>query len=318
MAFQPYGLYNLNNREFIHTNKQQHQHQPMTTGENKMAEIKRRSVASNVILSIDTFVQVRVDLLSARPTDTNEFKSLCPQCDQPEKLMQKYICAHNHGPFTSNEVAHGREIDKVLYTASDEDYAEVKAPTVLDPKAPIQVRVFKAEEVTASTRPTGTSYLLRSQKSAEAAYVALAACIKDNKLAFLAEIVVRNSQKLYRIELWNEQLVLQELIRPNELAQAEAVVAHVPAQALKMMKEVIAAKVEKNFNVHDFRYLAPERMAELDERLISKKPAKKSKKTQVTIQNDGQDLLEALKASVAANQPKAKKPAKVTPIKKAS
>lgn len=276
---------------------------------------KRRAVASKVTFSISSLVRFQADLFSARPTDKTDFKTLCPDCEHPQGVSERFTCEKGHGPFTRSQLKHGREIDKTLYATTEEDYAAVKAPTI-DKEQPVEVRVFDAKSVTNHVRPTGSSYVLRPLIGAEATYVALVSAVEDKRRAFLTELVIRGSQKLFQIEVWNGCLVLQELVRPSELAQVESIQGKAAKDEVALMRKLIESKVEP-FEASQFRSLAQERVAALDERLLSAKITTK-RKSKVT---DGGDLLAALQASVAADNMTRKAPtkrAKVTPIKKAS
>jgi len=260
---------------------------------------KRRAVASNVALTIaNSLVQLQVDLLSARPTDKTDFTSICPDCPEPHAVSERYICNEDaeHGPYTRTELAKGREIDKVLYAVSPEDVQASAAPTMTKDDA-VLVRVFPSASVNAHVRPTGTSYLLRPVGKTVAAYAAFAEMVADPKLAFLCEVMVRNGQKLYRIEAWNGQLALQELVRPNELAATEPVVLKTDKAAKAMLQQIIQNGMEE-FNADDFRWVRPEHVAALDERLVSSGggavvPTKGKKST-----TGGEDLMALLQASL--------------------
>jgi non-homologous end joining protein Ku len=285
----------------------------------------RRAVASNITFTIaGSFVQLQADLLSAKPTDKTDFTSLCPDCTEPTAVSERYICKHEdaHGPYSRNELRKGREIDKMLYRAEDADIEAIKATTITKDEA-VAVRVFPSAEVTNHVRPTGSSYLLRPLGKAQLAYAALTQFVGDPKLAFLCEVLVRGSQKLYRIEAWNGQLVLQELIRPNELAETETIVAPVTKEMTAMLKQIIVNGTEKAFDPQQFRALTPERVAELDARLVSSGDGKEVTKGKQPSVNGG-DLLSALQASLekgnmnGSKKVARPKKAKVTPIKKAS
>ena len=284
-----------------------------------MTTEKRRAVASNVVLNIGTsLVNLQVDLLSARPSDKTGFSSLCPSCEDPHAVSERYICSEQagHGPFTRSQLKKGREIDKVLYSVTDKDEELVKETTITKDE-PVRVRIFDAAAVAASTRPTGVSYLLRPLGKTLASYAAFAEFVADPKMAFLAEVMVRGSQKLYRLESWNGQLVLQELIRPNELAVAEPVVEKVSKDAKAMLKQIIEMETE-TFKADEFRWITPERVEALDNRLISSGAGKTTKGKKAT--GDGDALLTALQASLAAGKAKSpkKKTGKITELKKAS
>lgn len=278
---------------------------------------KRRAFLSNLVFELESWTQLRVDLLSARPTQDLDFVLLCPEHGEPVKPSQRYICPENenHGPYEQNQLLHGREIEKTLFFVSDEDYKASKEPEIVD--QPIKVHVVPSEQLWASTRPTGSSYLMRPQMGSETLYAALERTLSlDPSRSLVCKISIKKClEKLFQLQSWNGQLVLQELCHPNELAPALSVSAEVTDAQVEMVGKLLKTKEEK-FDAHEFRHLGFERIAAIDEKLLANPPVKKksSKTSKKSASTDS--VMADLEASIKKAE---KKKTKVrSAVKKAS
>ncbi len=269
---------------------------------------KQRAYASGVSINFLGLVNLVVDVIPARKADkSTQFKVICPDCKEPHILSQRYLCEDDkHGPFALNETARAKEINGVLMAMTQDEIAAVKAAQL--EANDLTVSVFSAEEVEESTRPSGSSYRLRP-KMALSTYAMLVALIADTSKAFIGELNLRDNQKMFRIEAWKGQLVLQELIRPDELAAPDSIPAtKYDTKNLKMLKELAESNIEQ-FDPEQFRNTVRERAAELDAQKINETPGTKKAAKKVKPVKDDDSALAALLEGALKNSASKKKKA---------
>ncbi len=250
---------------------------------------------------------MNVDFIPIKvPDNSTKLTVVCPECTEPNKLSQRYFCDDpEHGPYSLNEAARAREIDKVLYLISEEEIAALKTPE-LPAEAGLALQPFSAVDVAAHTIPNGTSYRLRPRSSL-AIYAMLTQLAADPNRAYIGEVNLRNSQKLFRVQSWNGQMLAVELARPDELAPVDEF-DNTYDERLLATAEALLADVQP-FDPEAFRNVVRERAAALDEskRDPNAVPVSNPKPVQVEVN----DLLSQLQAAVSATtKPKSKKKVK--------
>lgn len=273
--------------------------------------IKERSLASNINLSFFGIMNVAVDLFPTEVSDRAVRFSLgCPSCDSPVKLTQQYVCPEDgsHGPFTTADASRVKEINGILYKVSDEEIEGIKEPSL--PPGDATVSVFPAAQVEASTRPTGKAYRLRPRvASALPIYAMVRDLVANPEYAFVLELTLRNNQKMYRVETWNSQLVIQELLRPDEVRAADVIDASYDGKLLATATTLAETQVE-DFDPAAFRNAVRERAQEFERQKAAEAqgvplPAKAKVKA-ASKGDDAAALLASLEAAVAASKSKKK------------
>lgn len=174
------------------------------------------------------------------PKDTAEdikYERVCPAChkDKPEadatKLTSRYHCPANakHGPFATAEVLNATKVGKALrVVATTEQVAEAREIDDDDPqKETLVLSAYDALEVETATYPIGTAYVCAVDPGQKPYSLLLAAVGHDGRInagggmpvTLIGEVVLRNNRKLMQVRRWGDQLVLQELARPDDLKQ---------------------------------------------------------------------------------------------------
>lgn len=272
----------------------------MTKTDNLTPPIK--AAMSGIELIALGAVRVNVDAFTAKRSEgTVAFKTICPDCDDPTPLPQKYEC-DAHGLFSVGELQKARLVDGELHRVTEEEIAAAKAPGTVDTGI---VTIFESAEVEAHTRPNGAVYVLRPGRNAKTKKVSA----EDVKLygllvdvigkatsqAWIVEHTSRGSQKLYRLESWNDTLVMQELVRPGEFHATVATDKSYDPRLLDAMNEAAEALVAP-FNPTGFENVMRERAAELDEAKRTGAPVPAAVAAATPKDNSG-DLLALLAAS---------------------
>jgi non-homologous end joining protein Ku len=253
----------------------------------------QRAYAKDIVIDLfGGMTNVIVDLVAAREGDSDEkFTTCCPACPEPTKLSQVRICTKHspidrirallaqskatvktadvqaaldggHGPYGNNDVDRAKEISKgILARVSDEEYEAVKA-TDLETKDGLTLQVVDAEEFERHSIPNGNVYRIRP-KGQFAIYSMLVDLIGDRSRAWIGEMTLRSKQNLYRISVWNGQLLLQEHVRPSDLAPADEIEqAEYPGGLLDRANEM-ADQIKTEFDAAAFANQVKERGRQL-------------------------------------------------------
>lgn len=214
-----------------------------------------------------------------------------------------------HGPFTVAEAARAKEISKVLYRVTAEEIAEVKDTDL--PEKQAEVEVYPSEQIERATMPSGSIYRLRP-KGGLPVYAMLLDLLADTSKAFITELNLRGSQKLYRVSVetdadGNRQMVLHELIRPGDLAPFDTLnLPEYDGRLLDRAAQLVDTQLG-DFDASKFENAVKARAVALAEakRDPNLEPAPKAKKAKPE-DTGGDELLALLEAAVAETTTKKK------------
>lgn len=272
--------------------------------------MKQRSFASDISVSfVNPLLNVVVDFVPVKATDkSKQLKIICPLCETPTSMSQRYLCEHGHGPFAISEADRAREIDKVLYRVTEEEISQLKGATI-PPEAGLSLRAYEAEEVEAMTRPSESAYRLRP-KGNLSVYAMLVKLAEDTDRAFIGEVNLRGNQKMFRVQTWNGQLVAQELTRPDDLAPMDDINPDFDDRLLATAEMLVSSDIS-TFVPEEYRNTIRERSAMLDEakRDPNAVPVTMEK---VAARANNDDLLALLEQAVEAAKPTKKNKKKVS------
>lgn len=227
-----------------------------------MSDAVQRTFASAVSFQLG-LLTVLADVVPVRKTNSAKATSMiniCPECVEPTKPTQQYVCEHGHGPFGAAELSKARQTEEGLRRFTTEEVESVRESDV--PSGVMTLNVCPAAELEATTRPSEQSYRLRlGKKSQPGAYVLLRTLASDPELALygVCKLNGRVAPVPFRLLVWRDQLVIQSLIRPADVAVSEAIVGDVDEALLGMGKELLT-KLSKPF---DAELLTDERVAKL-------------------------------------------------------
>lgn len=209
---------------------------------------QQRAFASDVVVSLGSLLSLSVDVVPIKVPNAIErtsLKSLCPDCEAPTALAQKMVCA-THGIAT--KVDKGRLIDKdTLVRLTDEEVEAFKYGGSVEPGT-LELHICPASQIESVTRPGESAYRLRLGKKKRSAdhYALLAKLVADGTAAFYgtARLNGKCNNTPFRLEVWGDQLVLQSLLRPEDLAQRDEVPAACPDKALSMGRLLVEHLIE--------------------------------------------------------------------------
>jgi DNA end-binding protein Ku len=260
-----------------------------------------RSIATGTISF--GLVSIPVRLFSAtQPQASISFNLLHDKCKG--RLKQQYICPRDENEIVERDhMVKGYEYSKDHYVTFTPE--ELKA---LEEKASQQIEISEFVP-TEKIDPVyfDKAYYLGPDKGADRAYRLLAEAMRATGRTALARYAARGKQYLVQLRPVDGGLVMQQLMYADEVrpfTDVEAPQGEVKPQELELAKQIIEQIASDEFHPEKYEDDVKKRIKEQIERkiegqAIDTSPAEPAP-TQII------DLMEALKASLAARQSTAK------------
>lgn len=190
-----------------------------------------KTIASNVQLALGQYT-THVDLTPVRVANLEKVAkqtSICPSCTTPTKVSQRYVCDQDH-TCLPGELHKAVETENGLARVTEAD-KEVLAENTF-PTRQLTFEVLPAAVVEVNFRPDANAYRARftsdrkSHRTAADQYAMLRALAgrPGYRLVGLLKVKEGEEPAVYVAQVWRNQLVLQSLIRPQNLAEAEEIV----------------------------------------------------------------------------------------------
>ena len=180
-------------------------------------------------------------------------RMVCPDQahDTPVRVEQKYHCPDGHGPYFPADVARALETEDGLVFADKDAVAEAKSggaeTGVLD------LRVHPAEAVAEACRPGEKGYRLRPAKvksKVPARSVEMYGVLRDllvarPDIALVGRLLLRGKLSFYRMEVWGGQLMLSELVHPDDLADRDSIEVEVREKSVADLGSLLEMHMEE-------------------------------------------------------------------------
>lgn len=255
-----------------------------------------QSVRSGFQLNLG-LMSVPVNLYSVIPSDTGrKMRNLCATHKVP--IKQAYLCPEDQE--LNPPIVKGFEVRKNQFSILDD--ADVASIEFLADDGMDLVAV-PTESLDNHTVPGSTLYYAQPHQTAVKAWEIIFRLTQDRKRTLVGQTALRaNSRKLYRLTVFNDYLVLQEVRFPEQVREApERPTVTIEKRLMDQAKSVLDA-IEVDWSKYDAN----------DEMLAKFRSLVEQGETVVTATSEGDtpnvtDLMEALQASVAATKKRAKK-----------
>lgn len=213
-----------------------------------LSKVKTDKAVSKVTLTLG-LVTIPGGIYSVtRTDDTDKFHLTCPDCKSPtQHVAQRYVCQENpkHGPFAQADCLYGKEADGKIVTFSQEKVKEARASVL--PKSELVLQIHPRDQVEAATFPAGSVYVFQPTV-ANNAFEALADEIKKRRdLVFLVKYALRDHDHLSMLDFENGQLVVRDLVWPEERKEFSPVVISPPTKVVRTMMESLVEAVTEDF-----------------------------------------------------------------------
>ena len=257
-----------------------------------------RSIASATISF--GLVSVPVNLYSSSESKTSvSFNMLHKKCSS--RLKQQYICPKDGNEVVGrDETVKGYEFAKdqyVVFTAEELKAIEEKASGLIEVVEFVPLAKVDREYLE-------KCYYLGPDKGGDRAYRLLCEALKETGRAALGQYSARGNQYLVLLRPLNGVLVMDQLRYADEVrAPTEVPIpqGEVKPQELALAKQLIEQTANDAFEPQKYKDTVRERVLEMIQRKIEGQDITKD----VAADTGGKiiDLMEALKASLAATEP---------------
>jgi len=245
-------------------------------------------------------VSVPVNLYSSSESKSSvSFNMLHKKCGS--RLKQQYICPKDNNEVVErNDTVKGYEFSKDQYIVLSTE--EVKA---LEEKATGMIDVVEFVPLAKVDREyLDKCYYLGPDKGGDRAYRLLAAALQDTGKAALGQYAARGKQHLVLLRPLNGVIVMEQLHYADEVRPTTEVTipaGDVGAKELALAKQLIEQTAIDDFEPAKFKDTVRERVMETIQRKIEGQDIT----ADVPAEGGGKilDLMEALKASLAASKP---------------
>jgi DNA end-binding protein Ku len=250
-------------------------------------------------------VSIPVKLFSAAESSEKiTFNTLHRDCGS--RIQQQLFCPRDERVVGRDETAKGYEVSKGQYVTFSDD--EIRA---LEEKASQQIEISEfLPSTTIDPVYFAKAYYLAPDKGGDRAYTLLARALQETGRWALGKYAARGKQYLVVLRPLAKGLVMQQLYYPNEVRDMGELDIHeqeVKPNELKMAVQLAEMGAAEQFRPEEYRDEVQERMRELIQRKIEGEeitaaPGEKPRAQVI-------DLMEALRASLAAPKPRAVKSA---------
>jgi DNA end-binding protein Ku len=208
-------------------------------------------------------------------------------------IKQAYICPVDDARIDRDNTVKGVEVTKG-------NYATIEEPDEILADDGIELVAVPSTDLDQATVPGSTMYYLSPSTTSLKAWEILFRLAKDKKRTMIGQTAIRkNSRKMYRLVIFNDFLVLQELVFPEHIRQAPDIVH--PTVEKKLMDE--AKRVLNATEIPWDKFDADdEGLKRFRERLEGAVPVTSEAKPEDS--GNVVDLMDALRQSVAATKKK--------------
>ena len=245
-------------------------------------------------------VSVPVNLYSSAESKSSiSFNMLHKKCGS--RLKQQYICPKDNNEVVERgDTVKGYEFSKDQYVILSTE--EVKA---LEEKATGMIDVVEFVPLAKVDREyLDKCYYLGPDKGGDRAYRLLAAALADTGRAALGQYAARGKQHLVLLRPLNGVIVMEQLHYSDEVRPTTEVTipaGDVGAKELALAKQLIEQTATDDFEPAKYKDTVRERVMETIQRKIEGQDIT----ADVPAESGGKilDLMEALKASLAASKP---------------
>jgi hypothetical protein len=261
-----------------------------------MSNTPQRTFASSVTFSHGLLSAV-FDVVPIRLPEKRRV-SVCPTCSGLHKLVQVMHCpVDDSHQFDLASAARAIEVDGELVPLPEEDLATLADDGM--PTGALALSVCPAAELEAQTRPGEGQYRVRLNKKARSGeqYALFLALVADDTVAYYGEAKLngRVTPTPFRLGVWQGQLILTSLVRPEALAEVDAIEAECSEELIALGRQYTAA-VMAPFNPE---LLIDSRKVRL-EGILARGEAAPVALAIVPAPKKGQSLEELLSAALAA------------------
>lgn len=222
--------------------------------------------------------------------DTSKFISVCPDCTEPNKPAQKYICDQDHS-YTIGDLRKAKDIDGTLHFVDKDEIDAAKASEL--PLNVLRPTVHPIDDVWNTVWDSDNAYVFLP-RVADEYHALLVRLIKDSGRAFVGMCNLRNHEGFFRLDVWQGHIVVQKVYWPEECNAFDPVPADCDDETYNAAVSFIIDRTEKPFVPEEYQSQVKARLVALTSTLTG--DAGDAVPTTTVASAPKQSLLDALKA----------------------
>lgn len=200
---------------------------------------------------------------------TESFNLACPaHTDKPHKVSQRYVCPEDDtiDPFLPAECLKGKEVNGELKLFSKEDIEAAKKSDL--PARTLELSFHPYDPT--RTFASGSAYIFQPE-TPQQFFATLLESLDSNgvvttdsgpKMACGLVSLRAGTEAFVRLERWGNQLVLREMVRPEDVAEFDEVDASVDVKNINLFKQLVDATAEE-FDPEAYKSRLRDRIAAL-------------------------------------------------------
>ncbi len=253
-----------------------------------------KAYVSDFLVSVGPLMS-KGELVKINKTDdTAKYVSVCPDCTDPTKPRQTYICGTCNSDHPIGELAKAKVQNGVLAFVDKDAVADAKKSDL--PKNVLKATVHPADEAWHETFNGGGNAYVFVPMVADEFYATLVRLVDDNSKAFLGICNLRNNEGLFQLRVWRDQLVVQKMAWPDEIDALEPAPLNTEPEVVALAREFME-KITVPFDASSYRSTIKERLAAINAALDGGVPVATASSAN---EKPMSSLLALLKASVAS------------------
>lgn len=218
--------------------------------------LTQRAYASGVVLSLFGLVSVTGKLVPVKATGASkkkQFKQVCPKCVEPTPIKRVHTCPSEHGPFQQDELLKAKEVEKKLFFVDPTEIEETRESAL--EKTHMTVWAHQGIDL----YPSAAGY--RFFPTASIRLYPVFTHLADN-YTLVGVMNMRGNDTFYRLDMHNNDLVLQPVVFPADLGPSLDVEVDTDKEIFSMAMQ-LAEKNIKDFDPEAYFDTTDSKFAEL-------------------------------------------------------
>lgn len=235
-----------------------------------------KTIVSNLVIIVGSTTAISVDAVSAsipNKDKDSEFHTACNVCSTPTRLQRKMACptGHEQAGAPAKKCKELPGPGKQLVFVTDEEIEAVRGTdNEVDDTGPKTMNVVpvRMADVMEHTLPGNTIMRLRPnpKTSAKGTYdilrLLVTQAMRSGKV-LIGTIKVRTATQLFWLSIRHDQVIVQALMWPDDIAAADEIAKVDLGEKGAAMAATMIAGLTEDFDVDNYRNLTRERARQL-------------------------------------------------------
>lgn len=192
-----------------------------------------------------------------------EFVSVCPECSDPTKPKQTYVCDQGHS-YTIGDLRKAKDVDGTLHFVDKDEIDAAKKSDL--PLNVLRPTVHPVADVWNNVWDSDNAYVFLP-RIADEYHALLVRLIQDSGRAFVGMCNLRNNEGFFRLDVWQGHIVVQKVYWPGECNEFEPVPTSCDDETYEAAVSFIIDRTEKPFVPDEYQSTVKARLLALTSNL---------------------------------------------------